>query len=130
MGISNVDQEYSNHSLVYLESILGELGPLECFVTNNTGCCGNGTGGHWYHPDGTQVSGDTSQPIHSTRGGLGEEEAAVNLYWGHSLDAEQHAGLFRCEIPAVGANGDIQITYIGLYRGDQPNQGTTDNFSL
>ncbi len=104
--------------------IFGAMGPLECLVPSNEGCCGDGTGGQWYHPDGTPVSGNMSQRIYITRGGLGEEEAAVNLHWWYYTGFERQLGLFRCEIPASGANSDIQVVYVGLYRGDRQNQGT------
>ncbi len=121
---SHLKVEYSNHSVAPVGQIFGSRGPLECLVPSNERCCGDGTGGHWYHPDGTPVSGDRSRFIRSTRGGLGEEEAAVYLHWRFYHGYDKQLGLFRCEIPASGANSDIQVVYVGLYRGDRPNQGT------
>ncbi len=112
-------KEYSNHSVVLAGQIGREMNPLECRVSNNTECCWNETSGHWYFPNGTDVGDSDSEDfVFITRGGQGQSCAAVHLYrksLPRELASHGGLGLYRCEIPACGAN---QTIYVGLYLGN------------
>ncbi len=67
--------------------------------------------------------------LYMTRGGDSQD----SLYLHRNFTAQAVAssggkgvGLYRCQIPPRGANGVIQITYIGLYRaGEQYDKGNS-----
>ncbi len=112
-----------SHSVVYYDDISvptnNNANSLQC-LTDNPDCCHGATGGHWYFPDGTEVTGDSNAAVYRTRGGRDQPLAAVYLHRDHTLSAVAIAntagvGLYRCEIPTNGANGDIQVAYVGVY---------------
>ncbi len=111
------NHEYSNHSVVFVGSIKPSTTKLQCQGSSN--CCG--TEGYWYYPDGTPVrdlmAGGTT--LYMTRGG--DNQDSLYLHRNSTAQAVSSAGgrgvgLYRCQLPATGTNGDIQIIYIGVYR--------------
>ncbi len=114
-----------SHSVVYYDDISEPVNTnadaLQC-LTDNPDCCHGATGGHWYFPDRTEVpSGSTAaSAVYRTRGGRDQSLAAVYLHRDPALSAQgianiAGAGLYRCEIPTSGANGDIRVAYVGVY---------------
>ncbi len=78
------------------------------------------TGGHWYFPDGTEVSGDSNAAVYRTREGRDQPLAAVYLHRDPAVSAVAIAntagvGLYRCEIPTSGTHGGIGVAYVGVY---------------
>ncbi len=117
------NQEYTNHSVVFVGDMPKTAratmsGELQCQGSRN--CCG--TDGHWYYPDGTPVTNTAGGPtLYMTRGGdnqdvlyLRRDSAAREV----AASGGRGVGLYRCQIPASGTNGVIQIIYIGVYRGN------------
>ncbi len=92
---------------------------LQC-LTDNPDCCYGSTGGHWYFPDGTEVSGDSNAVVNRRRGGRDQPWAAVYLHRDPILSGQGVAnlagvGLYRCEIPTSGTHGHISVAYVGVY---------------
>ncbi len=115
--------QVQSHSVVYYDDISepvnNNANSLQC-LTDNPDCCHGTTGGHWYFPDGTEVSGDSNAEVYRTRGGRDQPLAAVYLHRDPGVGAVAIAntagvGLYRCEIPTSGANEDIEVAYVGVY---------------
>ncbi len=120
MRIGN--QTYTNHSVVFVGDIKRNTTSmsgvaLQCQGSSN--CCE--TEGHWYYPDGTPVRNFTpgGTTLYMTRGGDNQD----SLYLHRDSTSQALAssggrgvGLYRCQLPATGTNGVIQIIYIGVYR--------------
>ncbi len=94
---------------------------LQC-LTDNPNCCHGATGGHWYFPDGTEVTGSSTPlpAVYRTRGGRDQPLAAVYLHRDPAVGAVAIAnaaggGIYRCEIPTSGTHGDIEVAYVGVY---------------
>ncbi len=111
-------QMYTNHSVVYVGDI-GSTGlkRLQCQGARN--CCG--TEGHWYYPDGTPVRNFTTggTTLYMTRGGDNQNSLYLHkdsTAQAVALSEGRGVGLYRCQLPASGTNGVIQIIYIGVYR--------------
>ncbi len=119
--------QVQSHSVVYYDDISqpvnSNANSLQC-LTDNPDCCYGATGGHWYFPDGTEVSGGSYYNVYRTRGGRDQPLAAVYLHRDPALSGEGVAniagvGLYRCELPTSGTDGDIGVAYVGVYaRGD------------
>ncbi len=115
--------QVQSHSVVYFDDISEPVNnnpnSLQC-LTNNLDCCYGATGGHWYFPDGTNVTGDSTAAVYRTRGGRNQPLAAVYLHRDPALTGlgvanAARVGLYRCEIPTSGTHGDIEVAYVGVY---------------
>ncbi len=119
--------QVQSHGVVYYDDISqpsnSNANSFQC-LTDNEACCASRTGGHWYFPNRTQVSGGAGGPprptaIYRTRG-RNQPEAAVYLHRDPVLSGMQVAdrggvGLYRCEIPTSGTQDDIKVDYVGVY---------------
>ncbi len=120
-------REYTNHSVVGVGDI-GSTGTERLQCQGSSNCCG--TEGHLYYPDGTPVrnfmAGGTT--LYMTRGGVNQDSLYLHRDFkflpntfvssgGRSL------GLYRCQIPATEVNGEVEILYIGVYRGNSKHRG-------
>ncbi len=116
------NQEYTNHSVVGIADI-GVLKRLQCQGSSN--CCG--TEGHWYYPDGTPVTDMAGGPtLYMTRGGDNQD----SLYLHRNSPPQtfvtsggRSLGLYCCQLPATEVNGEVEILYIGVYRGTSKHRG-------
>ncbi len=115
--------QVQSHSVVYYNDISQPVNTnadsLQC-LTDNPDCCYGPTGGHWYSPNGTEVTGDSNAAVYRTRGGRDQPLAAVYLHRDPAVGAVAIAnvagvGLYRCEIPTSGTHGDIKVAYVGVY---------------
>ncbi len=107
---------YSNNSVVFIEDIgddvrnntaLFQGNALNC-ITDKTPCCesqGN-VSGHWFFPNGSIVSTDSSNEVFISRG----DNPAVKLkYQGGVFEP----GIYRCQVP--DQQNVMQNVYVGIY---------------
>ncbi len=115
--------QVQSHSVVYYDDISQPVNTnadsLQC-LTDNPDCCYSATGGHWYFPDGTEVTGDSNAAVYRTVGGRDQPWTAVYLHRDPAVGAVAIAnlvgvGLYRCEIPTSGIHGHIGVAYVGVY---------------
>ena len=96
------NEEYSNNSVVMLESIGEDVNPLVC-ITNFRPCCkgssANPTHGNWRYPNNTAIkSKNAGYGFHRNRGTAGE----VNLR--RRQRALSPMGSYCCDVPTTNSN--------------------------
>ena len=118
-----------NHAYVDLttvgEDISDSSGDTVRCHTDLTSCCsGNFHRGDWFFPDGNALANAAgSGDIYKLRG-----DQVIHLR--RRNDAISPSGIYRCEIPTVAVNDNVDIimgetVYVGLYLPNEGNQFIT-----